>query len=389
MGRSRGLADDPPRRRAFRLGRALLVGAALCGVGACGAAGSAPQVQAARPRSAAGAAILLEPWAQPLRKGAGEHLQPGSNPAALPGDLLIADKLNNRLIIVDPQGHIRWEFPRRGDLAPGQTFKIPDDAFFSTDGTEIVATEEDDQVIRLINVATHRITYTYGKPGEPGSGPNRVWNPDDAVMLPGRQILTADIKNQRLLLIAPGAHRPEKIFGATSSGYHDPPTSYGAPNGVFPIGNGQFLVTEIRGDWVDDIDLHGHVFWSTHVPGFSYPSDSNRIGSRAYLSVDYAKPGQAVIFNRYGQTLWRFAPRGAQELNHPSLALPLPNGDIVLNDDYNHRVIVIDRRSHRVIWQYGHTGIPGRAPGYLDNPDGLDLVPPNGLIERTMGMSTR
>jgi hypothetical protein len=26
---------------------------------------------------------------------------------------------------------------------------------------------------------------------------------------------------------------------------------------------------------------------------------------------------------------------------------------------------------------YGHDGVPGRAAGYLDNPDGVDLAPPD------------
>ncbi len=60
---------------------------------------------------------------------------------------------------------------------------------------------------------------------------------------------------------------------------------------------------------------------------------------------------------------------------HPSLALPLPNGNIAVNDDYNDRVVVIDPRRNRIVWQYGHTGVPGAAPGYLNIPDGMDLMP--------------
>jgi hypothetical protein len=30
---------------------------------------------------------------------------------------------------------------------------------------------------------------------------------------------------------------------------------------------------------------------------------------------------------------------------HPSLALELPNGDVALNDDFRHRVVVMDRQS--------------------------------------------
>lgn len=115
--------------------------------------------------------------------------------------------------------------------------------------------------------------------------------------------------------------------------------------------------------------------WSAQPPGVAYPSDSNKIGHNRFLTVDYSTPGQIVIFNRQGKTLWRFAPTGKNALDHPSLALPLPNGDIVCNDDYNHRLIVVNPRTNKIVWQYGHTRGAGNKPGYLDNPDGIDLAP--------------
>lgn len=69
------------------------------------------------------------------------------------------------------------------------------------------------------------------------------------------------------------------------------------------MGDGRFPVTEIRGDWVDAIDLRGQVFWSTHVSGVADPSDSNYIGPDRFLSVDYSSPGQIVISNRHGRAL--------------------------------------------------------------------------------------
>jgi DNA-binding beta-propeller fold protein YncE len=303
----------------------------------------------------------------------------------LPGPLLIADKLNNRLLIVDPQGHITWEFPRPGDLAPGQTFQIPDDAFFTADGKEIVATQEDDFVISVINVAQHKIVYRYGTPGVHGSGPEHLWNPDDAMMLPDGYILSADIKNCRIILIAPGGTQVARQLGTTGSCFHSPPSNFGSPNGVFPMANGHWLVTEINGDWVDEIDLSGKVYWSTSPPNVAYPSDTNEIGFDRYLTVDYSNPGQVVIFDHTGKAIWRYRPTGAQALNHPSLALGLPNGDVILNDDWNHRVIVVDPRTNKVVWQYGHTRVAGTAPGYLNNPDGVDLLAPYSLIGTRAG----
>jgi hypothetical protein len=56
--------------------------------------------------------------------------------------------------------------------------------------------------------------------------------------------------------------------------------------------------------------------------------------------------------------------------------VPLPNGLVILNDDFRHRVLLLDPLAGRIVWQFGHTGSPGRAPGYLFIPDGLDPVLP-------------
>jgi hypothetical protein len=87
-----------------------------------------------------------------------------------------------------------------------------------------------------------------------------------------------------------------------------------------------------------------------------------------------------VIFNSAGQLLWRFAPGGADALDHPSLALPLHNGDILVNDDWNDRVIVVDPYTNQIVWQYGHTKVPGTSAGFLHIPDGVDLRPPYSLL---------
>jgi DNA-binding beta-propeller fold protein YncE len=295
--------------------------------------------------------------------------------------VLIADRGNNRLLVVDPQGRTTWQFPQPGDLAPGETFRVPDDAFFTPDGARIIATQEDDFVITVIDVASHRIVWRYGVAGVPGAAPNHLWNPDDALLLPSGDVFTADIKNCRLLLIRFGSHAPERVYGRTTpTCRHQPPTRWGSPNGAFPMANGHFLVTEINGDWVDELDLSGRLYGSFHPPVVAYPSDSNEVSPGVYLTVDYSQPGLIETFDGTGQLLWRFKPSGPDALDKPSLALPLPNGDVLANDDYNHRVIVVDPRTNQVVWQYGRTGTAGSQPGLLDIPDGVDLAPPYSLL---------
>ena len=55
-------------------------------------------------------------------------------------------------------------------------------------------------------------------------------------------------------------------------------------------------------------------------------------------------------------------------------AVQLPNGMIAVTDDWHHRVILIDPQTKKIISQYGHGGQPGSAPGYLNKPDGLQLI---------------
>lgn len=321
----------------------------------------------------------------------GPYLAPGSNPGVLPSDVLIADRNNNRLIVVNPQGNIVWSFPRPGDVQPGQSFVAPDDAFFTPNGKDIIATQESNFAIAEISIATHRIVWQYGHPGVAGMAPGYLDNPDDAMMLPNGDVLAADIINCRLLVLRPPLHVPVKIIGeSTNACYHAPPLRWGSPNGAFPMTNGHYIVTEINGDWADELSLRSQkIYFSTNPPGVSYPSDTNQVGPNLFLTADYSNPGQVEEFNSAGQLVWRYRPTGAQALNQPSLALPLPNGDVILNDDHNHRVIVVNPKTNQVVWQYGHTGVPGAAPGYLNKPDGVDLAPPYSLTithAKTMGL---
>lgn len=310
------------------------------------------------------------------------NLQPGSDPSVLPGPVLIADRDNNRLLEVSPQGRVLWRFPQPGDLAPEQTFLLPDDAFFSPDGREIVATQEDDYAISIIDLVDNRIAYRYGHPGEAGSEPDYVHNPDDALLTPSGELLTADIKNCRLLVIHPPAHRPQRQLGVTGDCEHELGLAYGSPNGAFPMSNGDTAITEINGDWLDVLTPSGRAVAATHPPGYTYPSDTNEVRPGVFLAADYTNPGALETFNASGTLLWRYEPTGTQALDEPSLALPLPNGDILANDDKNDRVIVVDPYTNTIVWQYGHTHVPGTGEGFLSNPDGVDLAPPYSLTHR-------
>ena len=109
-----------------------------------------------------------------------------------------------------------------------------------------------------------------------------------------------------------------------------------------------------------------------------YPSDPQLTQAGNFLVADYSRPGKIIEIGRDGKVVWEYAPVGEAALRRPSLAIELPNGNILSNDDLNHRVIVIDKATKTIRWQYGVTGVSGAAAGYLSVPDGLDIIKVEG-----------
>ena len=63
----------------------------------------------------------------------------------------------------------------------------------------------------------------------------------------------------------------------------------------------------------------------------------------------------------------------------PLTKCQVPGGVIIANDDYNDRIVAIDPTTGALVWQYGITGVAGTAPGYLNTPDGFDILAPGGV----------
>ena len=291
----------------------------------------------------------------------------------LPGALLIADRGNDRILLVDSHRKILWRVPTRADRAKGRRLVFDDDTFVEPGGKALISNEEDHQDIVSIDIRTHAVTRLYGTPGVKGGGPNELNWPGDADVLPDGTVTVGDAYNCRILFIR--NHRIVRQIGRTGVCVHDPPRTLGAVNGDTPLPGGGVLVSEINGSWIDNFSPTGKLRWSFQAP-VAYPSDPQPLSGGRILLADYASPGAAVIVNRRGEVLWRYRPTaGSGVLNHPSLAVMLPNGNIAINDDFNHRVVIVDPHTRHIVWFYGHRGVPGRGANELHTPAGRDSIP--------------
>jgi DNA-binding beta-propeller fold protein YncE len=291
----------------------------------------------------------------------------------LPYPILIADRRNNRLIEVTPDKRIVWEMP-----SPNlKVWRGNEDVNFSADGSQLAVSEEDNYDVHIVDYQTRAITWTWGVPDTRGSKDNLLNYPDDAHLLDDGLFLTADIRNCRVLIIDPKANRVVTTWGQVGQCRHDPPKFLGHPNGVTPTENGDILVSEISGSWISRITRAGQVLWSRRAPDVGYPSDAfPTVDGKQVIVADFSKPGRVVIFDpATGKKTWEyFVASGDKMLDHPSLARELPDtGDVIVVDDLRERIVVIDRQTKEIIWQYGVTDVKGHAPGYLNYPDGFDL----------------
>ena len=170
------------------------------------------------------------------------------------------------------------------------------------------------------------------------------------------------------------SHAKRIIRGRGTAGdcNHNLPSALSDPNGDTPLPGGGVLVTEIGG-WVDRFDRTTDVV----------TPDTHNLPVRRAAAPEQQRAGRRVQHEgraRHPHTerpdrLDLRSASGPGSLAQPSLALALPNDTIAVTDDWHHRVVVIDRKTKRIVWQYGHNGVPGSAPGYLNKPDGLGLLP--------------
>ena len=296
------------------------------------------------------------------------------------GRLLIADRGNDRLLVMDTARTLQWEYPSATMPPPPGGFYFPDDAFFFGNGTGIISNQEDNHTIVEIGYPSGKILFQYGHPGSPGSSPGYLDQPDDAYLLKNGTITVADALNDRILFISPSGAVTGQI-GTNGVAVHNPPTGIGYPNGDTPLANGNVLVSEINGSWVTEYTPAGQLVWTIHLPSVNYPSDPQQLGADLYLMCDYDPPaeGRILSFTREGQITWTYdVTAGGGMLKKPSLAERLPNGLIMVNDDYRNRVVVIDPKYNAIVWQYGLTDKAGTSDGLLSIPDGFDVLLPNG-----------
>jgi hypothetical protein len=166
---------------------------------------------------------------------------------------------------------------------------------------------------------------------------------------------------------------------------------------------GNILITDQFNNRVIEMAHDGDIVWHFGLgPNDSSPksiigtNDAERAGDLTLMSgtgipagVDSIFPNgvadnRVILVNREGEIVWQYGTFGVtgsdlNQLNTPVQNTFLPNGNILITDQGNERIIEVRRSDKQIVWQYGMTGVSGIGPNQLNNPNAAELLA-NGHI---------
>ena len=170
-------------------------------------------------------------------------------------------------------------------------------------------------------------------------------------------------------------------FGASSDAYRNFGITHPDPRGVEAMADGNVLVADAANHRVLWMTSVGGLVWSyasADDPSLQAPVCVRKVTNSSFLIVD--RDADRVFIVGLNDTVqWQYgttgvAGSGVDQLDAPTYADILPNGDIAICDAGNNRVIVVRRDDSSIVWQYGTTGSPGSGVDQLVRPTSVQWL---------------
>src|SRR5579864_2727698 len=292
-----------------------------------------------------------------------------------PGNILISDQFNNRVIEVAPDGHIVWTFgsgnPTLCNPGPGAIIGLNDAERLSGGLTLLAGTGipagsasypkgcADNRVI-VVN-QQGKIVWQYGQAGVTGSGPNELNTPVFAIQLPSRNIMVVDQANNRVIEIDKSSKQIVWSYGPKSG-----PGALNNPNSAELLPNGDILIGDENNNRIIEITRAGAIVWQYNqgLSGAAFasrlPNGNTLITDSSHSRVLEVTPSKKIVFEYFTNT-----DAASNTAPLPTNAVQLADGSISIADQFNNRVLIINPN---VRFEYGAINVPGNASGQLNGP---------------------
>jgi hypothetical protein len=316
-----------------------------------------------------------------------------------PGNILIADQFNNRVIEIDRHHHIVWQFgigptdfSRRSIIGTNDVERVGDLTLIAGTGTPpgVVSTCTsstgcpDNRVI-LVNRAG-KIVWQYGQFGVTGSGPNQLNTPVQNTFVPNGDILITDQANERIIEVN---HAKQIVWQYGTTGVTGTADNFlFNPNSAELLANGHVLIADENNNRAIEVSRAKHILRIFTAQGTtSGVAFASRLANGDTLLTD-SNHGRIVEVNANDHTVWQYltnTQKGSNTTPLPTRAVRLRNGDTLISDQFNDRVIEVNHGG-MIVFRQGVLNTPGFGHGLLNAPydakvigDYTGLTPPFGF----------
>lgn len=293
-----------------------------------------------------------------------------------PGNILITDQFNNRVIEIDPAGSIVWQFGHGpGDTAANAIVGTNDAERVGTltlmagTGTPPGATNNckkgciDNRVI-LVD-AGGNIVWQYGQFGVSGFGPDQLNTPVQNTYLPTGNILITDQANQRIIEVRPADKAIVWQYGqngVSGSG----PDQLSNPNAAELLPSGNVLISDENNNRAIEVT---HSTPSEIVATFTVHGTASGVAFASRLPngntlITDSNNARIVEVDAGDNPVWEYFTNtrpGSNASPLPTRAVRLANGNTLISDQFNDQVIAVNA-AKVIVATYGTINNPGFSP---------------------------
>jgi outer membrane protein assembly factor BamB len=305
-----------------------------------------------------------------------------------PGNIVISDQFNNRVIEVDPKNNkVLWQFGNGSSVAGPKSVVGVNDAqrigpFTLVAGTGIPPGGTPDcpngcQDNRVILISENgEIIWQYGQTGVPGSGPDQLNTPVQNTFLPNGDILITDQANARVIQV----NFNKQIvwqYGMTGTAGAGP-NQLNNPNSAELLANGHILIADESNNRVIEVDRQKNIVWHYGSPmgtKLNAAAFASRLPNGDTLITDGGN-NRVIEVTMAGKTVWEYVTNtrsGSVANPAPSRAVRLANGNTLISDQFNDQVIEVDAGGN-IVFSQGQIAASGDGFDELNAPYDAKVV---------------
>jgi hypothetical protein len=304
-----------------------------------------------------------------------------------PGNILIADQFNNRVIEATPNGNIIWHYGLGpNDFSPNSIIGCNDAQRVGTftlmagTGTPPGTVPQNtngvvDNRVILIDPFGH-IVWQYGQFGMTGDGFNLLSVPVQCTWLPNLHVLITDQGNNRIIEVN---LRKEIVWQFPGSSTNQ----LNSPNSAELLENGHVLIADENNNRAIEVTRDYQLVATFTASGtLGACAFASRLDNGDTLLTD-AGNSRAVEVDANDNVVWQYITNtdtNSVPSPLPTRAVRLKNGDTLISDQFNNRVIRVNMAG-KIVASYGLPLAGGPVDSFpFGNNFGYDLhTTQNGL----------